>query len=109
MYGNLVFLVSSIVIHSDASTIDVDKLFHANPPSLSPNGLANVPKPVQHYINDPSNSVITEMFDDDFNPYRGSRHDEFDWVSFAHKIIIGKHSKMCEYWNRDNKKYPENF
>lgn len=80
MYRLLVFLVSSIVVLSDASTIDVEKLFHANPPSLSPNGPINAQKPVQHYSNDPSNSVIIDTFDDDFNPYRGSRHDEFDWA-----------------------------
>lgn len=60
--------------------MDIDKLFHANPPSLSPSGPTNAQKPVQQQSFGPGNSVISEVFEDEFNPYRGSRHDEFDWA-----------------------------
>lgn len=71
-----IFLVFSIVVYAQ-SEVDVDKLFHANPPVLSPIKLTNTQK--QQQI-DPSNSVATDFSEDEFNPYRGSRHDEFDWA-----------------------------
>lgn len=71
-------LVSSIVILCRAqSQVDVDKLFHANPPSLSPNRPANAQRPLSSQNTDPS---IIGIFDEDFKPFRGSRHDEFDWA-----------------------------
>lgn len=85
------FLVFSFVVYCKAdSQVDIDKLFHANPPSLSPNKPANAQK--QQNSADPVNSVISEVFEDDFNPYRGSRHDEFDWalikVNFIKKVLF---------------------
>lgn len=71
-------LVNSIVILSSAQSqvdIDIDKLFHANPPSLSPNGPTNVQRPLANQNNDRPNDDMAEVFD----PFRGSRHDEFDW------------------------------
>lgn len=80
MYKVLCVFVSSIIILGEAqSQVDVDKLFHANPPSLTPNRPANTQK-IQQSNNEPANNVITELFDDDFSPFRGSRHDEFDWA-----------------------------
>lgn len=73
----------SVVIFCDAqSQVDVDKLFHANPPSLAPNRSPNAQRPLQVQSQgiDASNPVITELFDDELKPYRGSRHDEFDWA-----------------------------
>lgn len=65
-------LVSSVVIFCAAqSQVDVDKLFHANPPPLAPNRPVNTPRPLP---------AISELFDDELKPYRGSRHDEFDWA-----------------------------
>lgn len=58
------------------SQVDVDKLFHANPPSLSPSKPSNANKPPQS--DNFANGAIAE--DDEFNPYRGSRHDEFDFA-----------------------------
>lgn len=58
------------------SEVDVDKLFHANPPVLSSSKPANAQKPLQ---TDSANSVA-DFSEDEFNPYRGSRHDEFDWA-----------------------------
>lgn len=70
--------MSSIVVLCAAqSQVDVDKLFHANPPSLSPNRPINAQKPLSNQNADPS---IVGIFDEDFKPFRGSRHDEFDWA-----------------------------
>lgn len=69
-------LVFSIVVYAQ-SEVDVDKLFHANPPVLSPIKQANAQKQQQ---TDPANSVVADFSEDEFNPYRGSRHDEFDWA-----------------------------
>lgn len=67
----------SIVIFCNAqSQVDVDKLFHANPPSLVPNKAPNVQRPPQAQA---QNNPVSE-FDDELKPYRGSRHDEFDWA-----------------------------
>lgn len=62
------------------SEVNVDRLFHANPPTLTPN--ANQPVAVQQPIvtQDPMAALVNDIFDDDFNPYRGSRHDEFDFA-----------------------------
>lgn len=66
------------------SQVDVDKLFHANPPSLAPNRPPNAQRPVQAHTQtqsiDSTNPAITELFEDELKPYRGSRHDEFDWA-----------------------------
>lgn len=66
------------------SQVDIDKLFHANPPSLAPNRPQNAQRPVQAQSQtqsiDSTNPVITELFEDELKPYRGSRHDEFDWA-----------------------------
>lgn len=82
MYKVLCVFVSSIIILGGAQTqVDVDKLFHANPPSLTPSRPANAnTQKIQQSSNEPSNNIITDLFDDDFSPFRGSRHDEFDWA-----------------------------
>lgn len=78
--------MTSVVFFCDAqSQVDVDKLFHANPPSFAPNrSPPNAQRPQQVQSNpqniDATNPVITELFDDELKPYRGSRHDEFDWA-----------------------------
>ncbi|XP_055302785.1 serine protease inhibitor 27A-like [Sitodiplosis mosellana] len=77
----LFLFVCSIVIFCDAqSQVDVDKLFHANPPSLSPNRPPNVQRPLQAQAQsiDSTNPIFES--DDELKPYRGSRHDEFDWA-----------------------------
>lgn len=74
-------IVSSIVIFCNAqSQVDVDKLFHANPPSLAPNRAPNAQRPqlAQAQSIDSTNPVSD--FEDELKPYRGSRHDEFDWA-----------------------------
>lgn len=62
------------------SQVDVEKLFHANPPSLSPKRPANAEASLSQQSNDPANAILSEVFDDDLKPYRGSRHDEFDYA-----------------------------
>lgn len=59
--------------------MDVDKLFHANPPSLSPNRPANVQRPYANQNTDRINDDMSETFEGEFKVFRGSRHDEFDW------------------------------
>lgn len=56
--------------------VDVDKLFHANPPSLS-NGPINSQRP-QSNSNDQYNDEPSEV-NQNFQVFRGPRHDEFDW------------------------------
>lgn len=67
-----------LIVSAVQSEVDVDRLYHANPPELSPNR-QQAPAHNQKPIHEPSNNAITDLFDD-FNPYRGSRHDEFDWA-----------------------------
>lgn len=79
-FNYLIFsaIVSSIVILCRAqSQVDVNKLFHANPPSLSPNRAVNVQRP---QTTQNADSSIIGIFDEEFKPFRGSRHDEFDWA-----------------------------
>lgn len=69
--------MSSIVIFCNAQPqVDVDKLFHANAPSLAPNKSPNAQRPLQAQA---QNNPASEL-DDELKPYRGSRHDEFDWA-----------------------------
>lgn len=70
--------MSSIVVLSIAQPqVDVDKLFHANPPSLSPNSPVQRPQSNQNT----DNGAIGGNFDgnENFRIFRGPRHDEFDW------------------------------
>lgn len=77
-FFTIFFSVNSIVIFSSVqSQVDVDKLFHANPPSLSSNGPANAQWP-QSNSNDQHNDGMSENVDN-FQVFRGPRHDEFDW------------------------------
>lgn len=78
-------MISIVVLCAAQSQVDVDKLFHANPPSLSQSRPMNAQKPVSNQNADPS---ITGIFDEDFKPFRGSRHDEFDWA--LTKVFIFK-------------------
>lgn len=64
-----------MIFSSAQSQVDVDKLFHANPPSLSPNRPMNAQRPQSNQNTD----EISEVFDGDFKLFRGPRHDEFDW------------------------------
>lgn len=85
--------VNSIVIFSSAqSQIEVDKLFHANPPSLSSNRPVNAQSPQSNQNADRPNDDISEVFDGDFKLFRGPRHDEFDWsltkVSIIYRNLI---------------------
>lgn len=102
---------------SQGSSVDLDRLFHANTPPLIPNSnrpggpppqaapptfAQNAPRPVQSQPNVDSNAALpTDIFDEEFNPYRGTRHDEFDWsltkvsnifvlvwITFAETFII---------------------
>lgn len=68
-----------VVFCEPQTQVDVDKLFHANPPSLSQNGPKDAQKPASANF-EPANAVLSDIFDDDLKPYRGSRHDEFDWA-----------------------------
>lgn len=54
------------------SPVDVDRLFHANSPSLSP---ASAQRPQSNQNTD----EISEFPDGDIKLSRGPRHDEFDW------------------------------
>lgn len=85
--------MSSIVIFCNAqSQVDVDKLFHANPPSLAPNKPSNVQRPLQAQAQAQNNPV--SEFDDELKPYRGSRHDEFDWaLTKVSELIASKQFK----------------
>lgn len=75
-------LVSLVVIFCDAQSVDVAKLFHANSPSSVPNRPVNAQRLLQSQSQsiDSTNPEATELFDDEFMPYRASRHDEFDWA-----------------------------
>lgn len=77
-----------MAINYSVAQVDVDRLFHANPPTLSqPAGApaaaaavapgAQKPNGAQQ---DPMSQYLGDVFDDDFIPYRGSRHDEFDFA-----------------------------
>lgn len=78
------------VVTISAAQVDVDRLFHANPPTLAPNAnqpaAASPQKPAATAQQDPSMGLLGDIFDDDFNPYRGSRHDEFDFALTKVKI-----------------------
>lgn len=67
-----------MILSGTQSQVDVDKLFHANPPSLSQNGTANVRRPQSNQNTDRTNDEISEVSDGDWL-FRGPRHDEFDW------------------------------
>lgn len=73
-----------MIFSAAQSQVDVDKLFHANPPSLAPNRPPNGQRPTQTQPQSQSidsiNPVASELFEDELKPYRGSRHDEFDWA-----------------------------
>lgn len=72
-----IFLVNSIAIFNSAqSQVDVEKLFHANPPSLSPNSPVS-PQWTQPNPND-QNGEPSDT-NQSFQVFRGPRHDEFDW------------------------------
>ncbi|XP_031618765.1 serine protease inhibitor 27A-like [Contarinia nasturtii] len=75
----LFLIVSWIVILGCAKAeIDVQKLFHVNPPNLSPT--------------ESSQESNTEVVDDFFVPYREPRHDEFDY-SLTKKVLFAGEQK----------------
>lgn len=57
----LVYLVGA----DDAPAIDIDNLFHSNKPSLSTGA---------------QDAAGGEVTVDSFDPFIGTRHDEFDWL-----------------------------
>lgn len=65
-------LVSWIVVFGNVkSEIEIDKLFHSNPPSLSPTGELNGPA------------------EDSYTAFREPRHDEFDYsLTKVFKFIV---------------------
>lgn len=66
--------MNSIVLFSSVqSEVDVDKLFHANPPSLSPNAQRPQSNSNDQFIDETSEA------NENFQVFRGPRHDEFDW------------------------------
>lgn len=77
-----------VILSSAQSQVDVDKLFHANPPSLSPNRPVNVQRPLANQNTDRINDDMSETFEGEFKVFRGSRHDEFDW-SLTKKVLDG--------------------
>lgn len=96
-------MCSIVILCRAQSQVDVDKLFHANPPSLSPNRPANAQRPQSIQNADPSSSAISGIFDEDFKPFRGSRHDEFDWaltkvlISFTKILLNEVLKKSCAH------------
>lgn len=76
-----------MIFSSAQSQVDVDKLFHANPPSLSPNRPVSAQRP-QSNSNDQPTDEISEA-NESFQVFRGPRHDEFDWsLTKVRKIYI---------------------
>lgn len=73
--------MSSIAILSKAQ-VDVDRLFHSNPPSLSPSRPVNDQRPQTNQNND----EISGSSDENIKLFRGPRHDEFDW-SLTKKVL----------------------
>lgn len=60
--------------------VNVDRLFHANPPTLVAGqpSITSAQKPSAQQ--EAMMGALGDIFDDDFIPYRGSRHDEFDFA-----------------------------
>lgn len=101
--------MNSVVIFSSAqSQVDVDKLFHANPPSLSPNRPVNAQIP-QSNSNDQFNDETSEN-NENFQVFRGPRHDEFDWSLTKVSKFYEKVFKLTNKFTLILMKYfPESF